>query len=424
MKKHLSLLFASLFIIMCFGNYRLFFAFADEEHVPSYVYMTENDFINDFEPNTETTPGTSDFGMITYFKNLNTYSPVNSHGSCGYVSFIQYLSYYDTFRNDLIIPASYERNQGNTSDFSTALLISPGVLRQPYPSTNLYNHIQNNKSADFQMYLMDIVNSSYNRVYDAYRCDIGMWDYYRILNALYPNFAVQFNYTRVQNFGNTAKPTDVNVISWFDNYVKTQIDLGNPVMLHIAKYNIIDNKYESYHSVVAYYYDEAGIHAHFGWGNLSSDIVINSSYQITEAGVVNFGNIELAHSNNYLVNNIEYCGCGIQYHIHNFNCWEYYNHNLHKEKCSCGLLGVETNAHWIYETDVVNNKANCRGCHHLLDFGYDYAQVITLNYDKKLTINGSYTLPSGTMVIVESDILAFTNGTLIWYNENELPQVA
>lgn len=47
-----------------------------------------------------------------------------------------------------------------------------------------------------------------------------------------------------------------------------------------------------------------------------------------------------------------------------------------------------------------------------------------LNYDKKLTINGSYTLPSGTMVIVESDILAFTNGTLIRYNENELPQVA
>ena len=40
---------------------------------------------------------------VTYFYNLCTYSPKNSHGSCGYVSLIQYLSYYDCFYNDSII---------------------------------------------------------------------------------------------------------------------------------------------------------------------------------------------------------------------------------------------------------------------------------------------------------------------------------
>lgn len=335
--KKLGLFLLGLVILLS-ANIIFVSANADDDFVENYSFMTEEQFYNDFEPFQSNEPSSDDFGMKTYFKNLCQYSPINSHGSCGYVSFIQYLSYYDTFINDDIIPEVYERNQGNVTDVTTALSVSPGVLRQAYPETSitLYNHIQNTKSYDFQMYLMDIVNKSENRTSSNYKYSIGMWNYYRILNALFPQKNVSFSYKRVSYFG--SKPTDANVINGFDTYVKNQLDQGNPVMLHIAKYNETTGAYNSYHSVVAYYYDNNGIHANFGWDGSSTDIVISSSgYQITEAGVMDLSNLSFTHSNNYIINNTRYCGCGLEEHEHNYtNEYSSLNDYTHKAFCECG----------------------------------------------------------------------------------------
>ena len=385
-----------------------------------HTFMTESAFARDFVT-VDLNEGTaSSSNMILYFQNLFTYSPINSQGSCGYVSFIQYLSYYDTFWNDNIIPESYDRNQGNVTSLNLARAVSPGVLRQAYPKNNLYEHIQNTKATDFQMYLMDIVNQSLAHNQTEYSYSIGMWNYYRILNALFPNTTVSFSYTRVQNFGSSAKPIDLNVINGFDSYVKGQLDLGKPVMLHIADYNEITGVYENYHSVVAYYYDTNGIHAHFGWGESSSDTIISSEYQITEAGVMSLDNISEVHSNNYLANNIEYCGCG--YHVHVYNGWRYLNRMSHIEICECGARGVATRNHSVRESDIVNNKANCLGCGRLLDLNYDYANIMMNGLNCKYSVNGSFIFPSGIVVLVENDIDAYLNGTLMFYDLDQMPQ--
>ena len=88
-------------VIFC-GNFNNISVYAMENDGfdIDYTFMTENDFEEDFEPFETNKPGATGFGMVSYFQNLDTYSPTNSQGSCGYVSFIQYLSYYDTFRND------------------------------------------------------------------------------------------------------------------------------------------------------------------------------------------------------------------------------------------------------------------------------------------------------------------------------------
>ncbi len=263
---------------------RHFFVFAadsvDNSFDVDYTYMTEDDFYNDYvrsdgevnvekentELNSVISQGTvfkSD--MKTYFQNLYTYSPINSHGSCGFVSFIQYLTYYDTFYNDSIVQEEYEKKSVNSNSTIEALSVSPGVLRQEYPSANLYSYIQNNKSIDFQMYLMDLYNDSLNRTPEEYKCSIGMWDYGRILDRLLANNTSTFEYRRAISFGSSYNPKSPAVVEWFDNYTKTQLDNDKPVMLHIAQYNETNGKYENYHSVVAYYYDEEGIHANFGW---------------------------------------------------------------------------------------------------------------------------------------------------------------
>ena len=68
---------------------------------------------NDFNyPSNPGNPGnySSQLNMVNYFSNLNTFSPSNKGGSCGFVSLAQVLSYYDTFYNDSIIPEQYDKN--------------------------------------------------------------------------------------------------------------------------------------------------------------------------------------------------------------------------------------------------------------------------------------------------------------------------
>ena len=38
-----------------------------------------------------------------------------------------------------------------------------------------------------------------------------------------------------------------------------------------------------------------------------------------------------------------------------------------------------------------------------------------------VTLNGSYILPSGIIVLVDEDFDAYINGTLVFYNKDELP---
>ena len=42
---------------------------------------------------------------------------------------------------------------------------------------------------------------------------------------------------------------------------------------------------------------------------------------------------------------------------------------------------------------------------------------------QKVSINGSYILPNGIIVLVDEDIEAYENGTLVFYDREDLPQV-
>ena len=396
-------------------------AFALESDIEYDHYMTEEAFLRDFNFFVPDEGYGNETPMKTYFRKLLSYSPKNSHGSCGYVSFIQYLSYYDTFLNDNIIPEQYDMGNSSSSNMSTARLTSPGVLRQDYPETNLYEFIQDNKHNDFQMYLMDIVNSSKNLSSSSYKYNIGMWDYHYIIEELFPANNLEFEYTYYTDLSEFAKPTDNSIKEYFDDYIKSQLDLGNPVVVQICHYNddnIFDIKYENNHSVVAYYYDTNGIHANFGWNSAgSTDVVINDYYQIMAAGVINFSDLEVVHSNNYIVNNISYCGCGV--HVHNYVGWEYYSKTSHKAVCECGESGVTSYPHAIKSSDVGKRTAKCIQCNCILDLTKDMSFVV-YNRSKKVlySINGSYILENGIIVLVEDDIDLYLNGALYFYEDS------
>ena len=53
-----------------------------------------------------------------------------------------------------------------------------------------------------------------------------------------------------------------------------------------------------------------------------------------------------------------------------------------------------------------------------LGFGESFIQNI-----QKVTLNSSYILPNGIIVLVDEDIEAYLNGTLVFYDRGNVPQV-
>lgn len=272
--------------------------------------------------------------MKTYFQNLYKYSALNSEGSCGYVSFIQYLSYYDTFLNDSIIPDAYERH-GSFETQADALSASPGVLRQSYPepassgNTDFYDFVQANYTDDYQLNCMKIVNEDvFNRKNDPYSwsCSIGMWNYQGLLNGLFGDGVVEFNY--VDHLEDPNDYTTGEYRERVENETKALLDQGVPVILHIRRPSgtKLWGDGVSYHSVVAYYYDDAGIHTNFGYGSSYTDTIVNpagssasENWYITNVGVCDFSAFSLTHSDNYEIGGLKYRGCGEHvYHTYSY----------------------------------------------------------------------------------------------------------
>jgi hypothetical protein len=44
-----------------------------------------------------------------------------------------------------------------------------------------------------------------------------------------------------------------------------------------------------------------------------------------------------------------------------------------------------------------------------------------INGATKVSVNGSYILPNGIIVLEDADVEAYLNGTLVFYDPNDLP---
>lgn len=355
---------------------------AEEDASPGLSFLTEETFETTFLKGDGSGGKTDDeINLIKYFSNLCEYSALNSIASCGYVSFAQYLSYYDTFYNDSIIPEKYEQNQGSVSSMEVARSVSPGVLRQSYPTekgVELYDFIQNNVNSDYQVYLMSVVNESYNRSSEDYSCMTHMRDYHYIVDTISAFSDTSYSYKSPSDFKINGKYNDISVISGFDSYVKAVLDTHQPVMLHIASGVDEENHYEGYHSVVAYYYDEKGVHANFGWGENSTDSIIDDSgYYITEAGVIDFTNVEETHSNNYIVNQEHYCGCGKK--TDHTYVYSRYSNEKHKVTCACGYSAMQN--HTIKSGSATKLFGVCTKCAAKVNLGSTQVEAAAINFD-------------------------------------------
>ena len=108
-------------------------------------------------------------------------------------------------------------------------------------------------------------------------------------------------------------------------------------------------------------------------------------------------------------------------HIHS-GAWLYFSNSQHRRICLCGETFYEV--HCVEYQDSRDGYATCLGCGANLDLALDFADIIRSIGNRRVTLNGSYILPSGIVVLKEEDVDAYMAGTLIFYNENELPITA
>ncbi|MBR2971537.1 MAG: hypothetical protein IKC61_01245 [Clostridia bacterium] len=110
------------------------------------------------------------------------------------------------------------------------------------------------------------------------------------------------------------------------------------------------------------------------------------------------------------------------YEEHINNIYVYLNRYTHKCSCVCGS-GAKIENHIVVASDVVDNGdfASCIGCGYLIDLRDDYYNSIVSI--AQVSLNGSYILNNGIIVLVDEDIQTYLEGKLKFYSSDNIPTI-
>lgn len=313
-------------------------------------------------------PTTYSFNWKTFFENATTYQPVNKLGTCGYVSLIELLSFYDTFYNDSVIPEQYDRNTKGSISFSDAVSTSPGVepiKRSQYPcdkkpnydATQYRGFCYDRKDFCFQSYLTVLNNKNEGTDNDTdFQYGIGSWNYQAMLDNVYGSGKVT-----VTDYGVDDTNFRQNLAKMA---IKKVISMGGPVIVHIKDETDPNKDNWKYHSVVAYDYDDNYIYANYGWGSGSTHQPLiggvgDYDYKlIYRVAVLDFP-MGRKHSNNYEINGKDFCAyCG--YEVDYLNSTKYMlaaNVTSSVKKVTWGYNFLDGNAPY-FDLHILNAKGN------------------------------------------------------------------
>ena len=106
-------------------------------------------------------------------------------------------------------------------------------------------------------------------------------------------------------------------------------------------------------------------------------------------------------------------------HEHTIDDYIIYSDTHHQEACACGYGAGELSPHVAKTSGVSLGKGICMYCGAPLDlYNNGFPSIMSIT---KYSINGSYILPNGIIVLVDEDIEAYENGTLVFYDKDKLP---
>lgn len=335
--------------------------------------------------------------MFDYFNNLKFYLPRNDFGSCTYISLIEILAYYDSVLNDDIIPTQYDYSPNNYTSFNDYRYNSPGVYMSTYSSTimemavygiegNENNYIDYLYEECFQSFLIKEYNNNVlNNYYDeniqtsAYDKIIHPSEFQSLLNYIYGENSIVVN----EKYYDYDKAGKDRIRNKTINEIKSIIDQGKPVILGLMGTERDEDGNLVGHSVVAYDYDENNIYANFGYSEYymthkavfnydNNGNIIGDYDRIQYYVTLDFPTFSHKHSDNFVIHNINYCGCGAHEHkiqYSTLNCFE------HIAQCCCGYSEIGTHNH------TSDHNLSCNECDIIFDSYTPTSSILNSSID-------------------------------------------
>ena len=96
---------------------------------------------------------------------------------------------------------------------------------------------------------------------------------------------------------------------------------------------------------------------------------------------------------------------------HTYDSIKIYNKTSHKKVCTCGSYILE------YHVVKSTNLTKCIICNGIADSN---STVILSQRPRLYTLNGSFVLSNGIIILVEEDITSYFDGTLQFFLQNEI----
>lgn len=315
-------------------------------------YSLDNDLYS-----AQTCADTGDVGLNfpnQYFRKLS-YHGINKKGTCAYVALGMFLSYYDTYWNDNIIPEQYDRQSYLLNKEYDGYINSPGIFDELSSDDSVYandrsyeSYMLSQQETNFHAYLLSLGKSmGYFGIGIQGSFGLSLANMFNLINRyteIYPAAdSNNFYYSYVNHVNDSATYTASML-----QEIKTYVKLGQIVIVAIEGNDTEKNERVA-HAIVAYDYDEDTdtLYGHFGW---------NSSYNHTNVlGSVNKYNFDRiqgyivaspyesshSHSNNYLLfSGDTVCSCQLSSHEHRYH-YDSATETQHRRYCYCGVSSYQ-----------------------------------------------------------------------------------
>lgn len=265
---------------------------------------------------------------------------------------------------------------------------------------SIYDFANKHYKEDFQAYLIKKMNEIKNIKPSNCSSNISVSSYEQLIRNAIPNLNAEFTFKR--SYGDSDKHAFMKPEKQkeYYNIIKSQISIGNPVIVHVAK-NYINNKYVDYHSVIAYDFDDMNIYANYGWGSGYERRPLSyEGYYVADYGYFDLTQIKHIHSNNYIVKNHGFCGCNKHDYLFSPTWIDLKYHTM---SCHCG--GVKNMPHIISSSSkaIMPTRRKCSICGGNVETGLIIGP------------NKSYIDDSGVIVLNDEDMKLLNN---IFYNYN------
>ena len=290
-----------------------------------------------------------------YFRNL-TYHGINQKGTCPYIAIGMFLSYYDTYWNDDIIPDDYDRQATLSSTDYSGYNESPGIYDLLSDDDSVYandytykNFMLSQTTNNLHAYLLSIGNSlGYIRSGEEDSFGLSFDQTYNVLNEYIKSYPAANSENFLYSYVNHVADYKTYSDSMLQD-IKTYVKLGQVVIISIEGHYTNSPNDRAGHVMIAYDYDEDTdtLYGHFGlrkrynhWPVLGKMNVYTFTH-IKGYIVASPYESDHSHSNNYILPSGQtVCACQLSSHEHRFH-YDSATETQHRRYCYCGVSSYQ-----------------------------------------------------------------------------------